>query len=121
MSLPLLNEVVAMATGWPRSAAHFFALMTAGGEWGWTSAPVYFFQRSCFLSLSFTASRKDRWNWGRLVKRTSIWCFGLIVLGAATDGGLHLYNQIPPTVARQTQYAGLRLGMTKDEVLYIKG
>ena len=64
---------------------------------------------------------KDRWNWGRLVKRTSIWCFGLIVLGAATDGGLHLYNQIPPTVARQTQYAGLRLGMTKDEVLYIKG
>src|SRR5438270_7499523 len=58
MSLPLLNEVVAMATGWPRSAAHFFALMTAGGEWGWTSAPVYFFQRSCFLSLSFTASRR---------------------------------------------------------------
>jgi hypothetical protein len=31
---------------------------------------------------------------------------------------VYLYEQIPTTVSRQTEYAGLRLGMSKDEVGY---
>jgi hypothetical protein len=46
----------------------------------------------------------------------------LIVIGGAIVGGLHYWNQILPLkFGRQTEYAGLRLGMSQDEVMYVKG
>jgi len=64
---------------------------------------------------------KDRWNWRRFVKRTAVVCLGVVLLGVVAGAGVYLYKQIPTAVSRQTGYAGIRLGMSQDEVLYIKG
>lgn len=64
---------------------------------------------------------KDRWNWRRLIKRTALACLGFVLLGAVGGGGVYLYNHMPVTVGTQREYAGIRLGMNQDEVLYIKG
>ena len=51
---------------------------------------------------------KDRWNWRRFVKRAAFVCMGVVLLGAVAGAGVYLYNQIPITVGRQTEYAGSR-------------
>jgi hypothetical protein len=45
----------------------------------------------------------------------------LIVILAASVGGVYIWDQLPISVGRQTEYARLRLGMNQDEVMYIKG
>ena len=64
---------------------------------------------------------KDRWNWRRIVKRTALVFLGLVVIGAAVVGGFQFWDQLPTKITRQAEYAGLRVGMTQDEVMYIKG
>lgn len=64
---------------------------------------------------------KDRWCWGRIVKRAAFICFGLIVFGTALAVGSYYWEQLPQKIDRQTAYAGLRLGLTQDEVMYVKG
>jgi hypothetical protein len=64
---------------------------------------------------------RDRWNWRR-VKRTAFVCLGVILLVWYFSAfGVYLHQQIPTVVSRQIEYAGVRLGMSQDEVLYIKG
>jgi hypothetical protein len=60
---------------------------------------------------------KDRWGWRLMLKRTAL---TFLVL-AAIIGGVYFWNQLPVTVTPQTEYAGIRIGMTPDEVMYIKG
>jgi hypothetical protein len=57
---------------------------------------------------------KDRWGWRRILKRTALTLLAL----AAIIGGVYFWNQLP---VPQTEYAGIRIGMTPDEVMYIKG
>ncbi len=64
---------------------------------------------------------KDRWNWRRFVKRSVFVCFGMVLLGGMAGGAVYFYRQLPTVVGRQTEYAGLRLGMSRDEVLYVNG
>lgn len=67
------------------------------------------------------SATKDRWKWRRLVKRTLLVILGLLLVGSAAGVSTYYYQQIPSAVVQQTEYAGLRLGMTVDEVLYVKG
>lgn len=64
---------------------------------------------------------KDRWPWRRMFKRTGIGLLVFVVIGAAAVGALYLWNQLPARVGLQTEYAGLRIGMSPDEVMYVKG
>ena len=80
------------------------------------------FLSSVVLAVVFVyAITKDRWRWRRIIKRTAFICLGLIILGAALGIGAYYWDQLPQKVGRQTEYAGLRLGMTQDEVMYVKG
>jgi hypothetical protein len=66
---------------------------------------------------------KDRWSWRRIVQRAAFICLGLIALGTIIVFGSHQWDQLAQQklVERQAAYAGLRLGMTQDEVMYAKG
>ena len=64
---------------------------------------------------------KDRWHWRRIAKRAAFIFFGLIVIGTALGVGAYYWQELPQKIERQTAYAGLRLGMTQDEVMYVKG
>src|SRR5215204_3815114 len=64
---------------------------------------------------------KDRWGWRHFVKRAAVGCLGLVLLSVLVGTGAYLYEEVPIPVGRQTEYAGIRLGMSQDEVLYIKG
>jgi hypothetical protein len=74
-----------------------------------------------FALVIFYAITKDRWRWGRIVRRNALALVALIVLTGVVICGLYFWKQLPPTVSPQTEYAGIRLGMGPDEVLYING
>jgi hypothetical protein len=81
------------------------------------------FLSSCvFAVVILYGVTKDRWPWRRFVARSALVILGIIVAAGAIIGGFIFLNQPPtPILARQTEYAGLRLGMSPNEVLYIKG
>jgi hypothetical protein len=65
---------------------------------------------------------KDRWRWRKLIVRTLF--FGLILIGGsvAVIALVHYWDELfPVQLGRQTQYAGLKLGMNPQEVMYVKG
>jgi len=65
---------------------------------------------------------KDRWPWRRIVFRSLAGVLTLMVIGAALIFATWYWDQIfPVKLGRQTEYAGLRLGMSRDEVRYVKG
>jgi hypothetical protein len=65
---------------------------------------------------------KDRWRWRKLVGRTLLVS---VILAAGAAGAIaiaHYWDELFPTrLTRQTQYAGLKLGISPQEVMYIKG
>ena len=67
------------------------------------------------------AVTKDRWSWRRIFNRISFVVLGLIALGLGAWGVTYYLEQQPISISRQTEYAGIRLGMKQDEVRYIKG
>jgi len=81
---------------------------------------------SIFLSTLIVAAvimyalTMNRWDWRKLIVRGSILVGTAVLLSA---GGLALFTLkdriLPPSI--QTEYSGLRLGMTKDEVKYAIG
>lgn len=73
---------------------------------------------SVVLLYGFT---KDRWRWKVGIKRTSIGVFATILIGVIAWGGLYIWNHLPTTLTPQTEYVGLHLGMSPDEVMYVKG
>jgi hypothetical protein len=79
-----------------------------------------------------TPLQKDRWAWRKTVKRIAITClvlvFACLALVLILTGVGYQYweqftaaKQLPAKLSRQTEYAGLRLGLTQDEIMYIKG
>lgn len=65
---------------------------------------------------------KDRWSWRRIIFRTFMGMVILAVTGGALIVVAQYWDQIFPTkLMRQTEYAGVRLGMSRDEVRYVKG
>lgn len=65
---------------------------------------------------------KDRWRWRTIIGRTFLLAIVLIAgLGAAIAIAQYWDHLFPTKLVRQTQYAGLKLGMRPDEVMYIKG
>jgi hypothetical protein len=64
---------------------------------------------------------KNRWGWRRIIKRVALVCLTLFLLGAAAGMGMYLYNQLPVTIAVQTELGRVRIGMTQNEVKYVKG
>jgi hypothetical protein len=64
---------------------------------------------------------KDRWRWRRIARRGLTLVTLVVLASVAVMGGLYFWNQLPATVYPQTEYAGLRLGIGPDEVMYIKG
>jgi hypothetical protein len=65
---------------------------------------------------------KDRWRWR---KNLGEMLGGAIVAGSVVVVvvaiGQYWEKWFPPQLGRQTQYAGLKLGMSPQEVMYIKG
>ncbi len=57
---------------------------------------------------------KDRVRWGR----SFLWFFGgIVVISCAA----YLYSNYQPPPTKQFEYADLRLGMSQQEVRYVKG
>jgi hypothetical protein len=65
------------------------------------------------------AATKDRWRWKTFVRRTAFGALGLIVLAALGAGAVFVWNNRP--VSQQTEYGGLTIGISPDEVIYRKG
>jgi len=72
-------------------------------------------------SVILYAVTKDRWRWRIGIRRLTITLLALVLLGVLTSAGVYLWRQLPVSLSKQTEYAGLRLGMTQDEVRYVKG
>jgi len=73
------------------------------------------FVSSLFLgTVALFLFTKDRWNW----KKVSLYVFGLpftvILIGG---GGYYVYYQYEQRPTAQTEYMGLKLGMSKEDVL----
>jgi hypothetical protein len=65
---------------------------------------------------------RDRWNWRKIGKRTLFAFVALIaMISAAIYGAQNWDHYFPTPVPPQTAYAGLHLGTSMKEVLYIKG
>lgn len=64
---------------------------------------------------------KDRWAWRRIVKQTALVLVGLIFLGVIAGAGFYAWEQVPIRIQQQTEYASVRIGMSPDEVKYVKG
>jgi hypothetical protein len=50
--------------------------------------------------------------------------FGVLIivcLIGVVSGGGYVWNQLPTKISKQTEYAGLRLGMTMNDVIFVKG
>lgn len=77
------------------------------------------FLSSLFLGVValFTVT-KDRWNW----KKVSLYVFGVPIAVILIGGGsYYVYYQYEQRPIAQTEYLGLKLGMSKEDVLTIKG
>lgn len=61
---------------------------------------------------------RERWNWARGFKRFFVF---LVAISAITGLGFWGYDAYKNHVVKQTEYEGVKLGMSKDEVLYVKG
>jgi len=64
------------------------------------------------------AVTKDRWNWMKIFKRTLIWGIGGI---AVTLGALYTYSNISNLPKKTTEYMGIKLTDTMDDVKFKKG
>lgn len=64
---------------------------------------------------------KDRWRWRRTITQAGLLCFALIVLCVTVGTAAYLYNQIPITIAKQTELDSVQIGMTQNDVRYVKG
>jgi protein-S-isoprenylcysteine O-methyltransferase Ste14 len=64
---------------------------------------------------------KDRWNWPKIARRTGLGVLTVAALVIGIWAGIYFWNQLPASLRTQTEYAGLRIGMAQDEVMYIKG
>jgi hypothetical protein len=76
------------------------------------------------LILAFVALfgiTRDRWSWRKIVRRVTVAVLTAVALGVLAFAGMRLWDQIPTSVPKQTEYAGFRLGMPQDEVKYVKG
>jgi hypothetical protein len=62
---------------------------------------------------------KDRWNWRRIGRNTGLGLLAIAVIGAVAFFWDDLPIRFP--IPKQTEYAGLRLGMPQDQVKYDKG
>ena len=74
-----------------------------------------------FATVILYGITKDRWGWRRMLKRTALAFAAIVALTGAMIGGLYFWNQFPIRLGPQNEYAGLRLGINPDEVMYIKG
>jgi hypothetical protein len=89
---------------------------------GLVSVGLAIFLGSVVLALVMLYSiTKDRWRWRRLVKLCARIFVTTFVLTGAVTGGLYVWSRLPANIYPQTEYAGLRLGISPDEVMYIKG
>lgn len=75
-----------------------------------------FLSTACILIVVLYVVTKDRWRWRRL----GTWGIRALVGLCVLWGIAYAYNSFAP-IGRQTEYDGLRLGMTASEVRYIKG
>jgi hypothetical protein len=64
---------------------------------------------------------KDRWSWRQIARLCALIIAALVVLAGAVIGGVYFWSRLPAITSPQTEYAGIRLGVGPDEVLYIKG
>jgi len=61
---------------------------------------------------------RDTWKWKRLV----IYLFGgVVVLLAIVGGGIYLYSLYSDRAVPQESLAGIKLGMTENDVRFLKG
>jgi hypothetical protein len=65
------------------------------------------------------AATKDRWRWRKIVRRFGFSFIALVVLFLFASISTYIWYKLP--LPRQTQYAGLALGISPDEVVYRKG
>src|ERR1700732_4366617 len=64
------------------------------------------------------ALTRDRWNWYRIILTIFV---GAMLLGSLAIGIFFLSDRLINILSIQSEYAGLRLHMTMDEVKYVNG
>jgi hypothetical protein len=64
---------------------------------------------------------KDRWSWPKIARRGGLGVLTVVALIMVIWAGIYFWNQLPGSVGKQTEYAGLRIGMAPRDVKYIKG
>lgn len=64
------------------------------------------------------AVTKDRWAWRRIITRTALVLLAIVLPITLVGIGYYLW---PEKIGRQTEYAGIRLGISPAEIKYIKG
>jgi hypothetical protein len=64
---------------------------------------------------------KDRWRWRRIAKLCALILVTPVALVGVFIAGWYVWGRLPAATYPQTEYAGLRLGIGPDEVIYIKG
>src|SRR6516164_9602484 len=72
-----------------------------------------------FALILLYLTTRDRWSWRRIASRVSVGALLVGLIGVVTVG-IYAWDKFAP-VAKQTEYAGLRLGMMMDEIKYVKG
>jgi hypothetical protein len=64
---------------------------------------------------------RDSWRWDTIARRAGLGLAAAILIAATAGSGIFVWKHLPTSVAKQTEYAGLRIGMKSGEVKYIKG
>jgi len=74
-----------------------------------------------FAMVGLYLTTRDRWDWFHISRWVAIGCGLLVGLGAIGLAATWGYQKIANLPTRQTTYADLTLGMTMDEVRYVRG
>lgn len=74
-----------------------------------------------FAAVGLYLTTRDRWDWFRVGRWIAIGAGSLALLAFVGSGMMWGYQKIVNLPTRQTTYADLTLGMTMQEVKYVKG
>jgi hypothetical protein len=80
-----------------------------------------FLSSTLFALLTLYWITRDRWRWRFIARRIGMALGALVVLVVLVGGAFYGYAEYKDMPRRQDTYAGIQLGATMAEILYLKG